>query len=125
MPEPARLLALALAARAVALSLRLFGYGWTARTLRRPFVRRSLAPFDPGRVVEVATTGLFPVGCLPRALVTAAILEGQGLDVAVRIGVRRDGEVLSAHAWVEHRGVPFAEPAEITSRFAPFDRNFA
>jgi hypothetical protein len=123
MRETARLAVLAVIVRAVALSLRLFGYAWTARALRHRFARRGLTPFSAEHVARAAA-GILPVGCLPRALVAAAILENRGDQVAVRIGVRRDGGALSAHAWVERDGVPIAEPEGIAARFAAFDRNF-
>jgi hypothetical protein len=129
MPDALRFVALALAVRAVALSLRLFGYARTSKGVRHLFAKRGLTRFRSpllvaARVSRAAMTGPLPVGCLPRALLTAAILEGQGIEVAVRIGVRRDGDAFSAHAWVEHDGVPIAEPGEVAARFAPFDRDF-
>ena len=129
MREAARFVAAAVAVRAVALSLRVFGYAatarWVRRSVRHRFSKRSLTPSEVAAwVSRAAAAGMLPVGCLPRALLTAAILERQGIEVAVRIGVQRDGDVMRAHAWVEHEGVPVAEPGEIATRFAPFDRDF-
>ena len=127
MREAARFVATAVAVRAVALSLRLFGYATTSRGIRmgvRPLLgKRGQTPHDVAAWVSRAAAGVLPVGCLPRALLTAAILERHGVDVAVRIGVRRDG-AFSAHAWVEHDGVPIAEPGAIAERFAAFERDF-
>ena len=131
MPEAARFVATAVAVRAVALSLRVFGYAATSRWVRkgaRPLfalAKRGQTPLAVAAwVSRAAAAGVLPVGCLPRALLTAAILERRGIEVAVRIGVRRDGDRMEAHAWVEHEGVPVAEPHEIAARFAPFDRDF-
>jgi hypothetical protein len=45
-----------------------------------------------------------PAGdCLRRSLVTGHLL--RELDPVLRIGVRRDGDRLRAHAWIEARGV--------------------
>src|SRR5262245_38039372 len=104
MRETARFAATAVAVRAVALSLRLFGYATTSRWVRMnwglsPFSFR-IADFTTLKekgdsphsiaawVSRAAATGVLPVGCLPRALLTAAILERRGFEVAVRIGVR-------------------------------------
>ena len=49
-----------------------------------------------------AATPLTGATCLPRALVTHALLTRQGLASELRIGVaRRPGRLLEAHAWVE------------------------
>jgi hypothetical protein len=47
---------------------------------------------------------VWPTRCLHRALVARWLLRRQGIDVALRIGVRRDGGVLLAHAWLECDG---------------------
>ena len=129
MREVARFVAAAVTVRAVALSLRVFGYAATWRWMRkgaglRSFQRCRTPSEVAAWVSRAAAAGVLPVGCLPRALLTAAILERHGIEVAVRIGVQRDGDAMRAHAWVEHEGVPVAEPGEIAARFAPFDRDF-
>ena len=62
------------------------------------------------------------VGCLERSLVLQAILSGSGTRPEVRIGVRRDGGSLRAHAWVEIEGLPVGEAPDITTQFQPFPR---
>lgn len=49
--------------------------------------------------------------CLPRALTLATRLRQEGLPAELRLGVRRVGEGLAAHAWVECGGVAL-EPSE-------------
>src|SRR5262245_354675 len=107
MRETARFAATAVAVRAVALSLRLFGYAATSGWLRiecglSRLKEKGDSPHSIAARVSRAAAGIIPVGCLPRALLSAAILERHGFEVAVRIGVRRDGDTLAAHAWVEH-----------------------
>lgn len=42
--------------------------------------------------------------CLEDALVLAWTLRREGVEAVVRIGVARDGEELTAHAWLEYAG---------------------
>jgi hypothetical protein len=77
------------------------------------------------RIEAAATAGPLPVGCLPRALAVRTILAREGIDAAVRIGVRREGPSLKAHAWVEHDRAPVLEPEGVVAGFAAFDHDFA
>lgn len=47
--------------------------------------------------------------CLERSLVLRAMLARRGLSADLRIGVRRDGTGLDAHAWLECDGRPLVE----------------
>lgn len=42
--------------------------------------------------------------CLRKALVLRRLLGGRGVPSQLRVGVRRDGESLTAHAWLECEG---------------------
>jgi hypothetical protein len=44
------------------------------------------------------------VKCLQTALVLAQVLRARGIDTSLRIGVRKDGGELRAHAWIEAGG---------------------
>jgi len=59
------------------------------------------------------------VRCLPRALALARLLAARGHAARVRIGVRKEGGGLAAHAWVEVGGAPVGEPEAIEARFLP------
>jgi hypothetical protein len=85
----------------------------SARVLALP--RRLLAtapgrrpPCDVTRVgwlVRVAARyAPLPPTCLTEALVVAWLLARRGVPTALRIGVRRRGEALTAHAWLERDG---------------------
>jgi len=45
------------------------------------------------------------------------MLAARGAPARVAIGVRRNGERIEAHAWVEADGVPVAESASVEERF--------
>ena len=47
----------------------------------------------------------WPSTCLRRSLVLTALLRRRGLSANVRFGVRREADLLLAHAWVECDGV--------------------
>lgn len=83
------------------------------RAPRREHMRRVWA----GAVVSHA---LFPARpCLPQSLATRYLLARAGCPTALRIGVKRDGAALAAHAWLEgDDGTPITDPAGGAS-FAP------
>ena len=48
--------------------------------------------------------------CLRQALVVRAWLRRRGFDAQLKIGVKKNGVALDAHAWVELEGVALAQP---------------
>ena len=59
-----------------------------------------------------------PVACLERSIVLRQMLRRRGVEAELKIGVRREGEKVRAHAWLEHDGRPVGEPEEVEERFA-------
>ena len=59
--------------------------------------------------------------CLPRALTLQRILRRHGLPADLRIGVRKVGGTLDAHAWVELHGQALMEPDRGDSAYASFE----
>lgn len=55
--------------------------------------------------------------CLPKSLVLQQLLRREGIETALRIGVRRAGTALDGHAWLEYRGVPVADPPSVHDCF--------
>ena len=54
------------------------------------------------RMVDAAARSrVVTASCLPRALVTCALLQRNGVNAATKIGVRRHLGRIEAHAWVE------------------------
>jgi Transglutaminase-like superfamily len=58
--------------------------------------------------------------CLERALCLWWLLARQGIATEFRIGVRKDGEEFSAHAWVERDGIAIGESEAPHLHYAPF-----
>lgn len=122
-----RLIRAALRLLAIDLRLRLGGFAAVAASVERRTVRpggggeRSIAPWV--RAVDVAARHhLYPMHCVPRALALRSLLAEEGVATELRIGVRKEGGRLAAHAWVEHRGAPIGEAPAIAERFTPLAR---
>lgn len=77
----------------------------------------------PGRLASLVGSAarhhLRPATCLTRALTLQALLRRQGHQAELRIGVRREGGALQAHAWVEHAGSPLGDPAGVDLVYRP------
>lgn len=68
---------------------------------------------------RAAAHHLWPMTCLPRALALRRMLARRGIAATLRIGVRRAGASLAAHAWIEVSGNAIGEPEAIEERFRP------
>jgi hypothetical protein len=102
----------AIALPMIAVSLRLLGHARTRRWLARAVIAAT-PPADAidqararARLVAIAARhGPFRATCLHQSLRLQALLRRRGLDAQLKFGVRRDGTVIEAHAWVELAGV--------------------
>lgn len=59
------------------------------------------------------------ITCLPRSLTLWWLLRQRGIESELRIGVRKDGEVINAHAWVVCRGEVVGDSEY--ERYEPFE----
>jgi hypothetical protein len=113
------------------LSLRLRGFRDTQR-----FLQKSLTAANGDSPEETANQGVAiatrmvlaaarvcPVRstCLERSLCLWWLLARQNIATQFRIGVKKDAEKFSAHAWVERNGVAIGEPDASHLHFAAFD----
>ena len=126
--------------RRSAADLRAFARAWVLllavdlglRAVSFARLERWLAPTSTGRAPDEAAVGrlvwsaaaaarhhLYPMRCVPRALTLRWLLGRHGLPAELKIGVLRQGDALTAHAWVERDGRAIGEPAGIEERFAP------
>lgn len=112
------------------------GFLWTALALRllplpkaqsllATLYRRPLPREVPAvrlaELVDVASRHhLLSPRCLQRALVLQNLLRAQGGSADLRIGVRRHGSAIEAHAWVEQEGRPVGESRDHFS-FLPLE----
>ncbi len=72
-------------------------------------------------VAAAARHGPHRASCLPRSLVLQRLLREAGIQSELRLGVRKVGGSLEAHAWLERGGEPLGETAEVHQRFAAFN----
>lgn len=122
---------------AVTLGLRCFGYGrchrWLGRMVSRAqgaagraarldveAVRRRT--HDVVRAVRLAERNLGTAKCLDRSLALWWMLSRDGVPAQVRVGVRRAGAGIEAHAWVDVMGHPL-DASDVGDRYSPFDQS--
>src|ERR1043166_1115859 len=75
------------------------------------------------RMVRVARRyHRFWTNCLSHSLTLWALLRREGVATEVRVGTRRRGGRLEAHAWVEWEGRPLTDPDDDTGNFEAFER---
>jgi len=68
---------------------------------------------------RAARRGVFRPKCLVRSMALHRMLERRGIRGSViRIGVRREGDELLAHAWVEHNGITLIDSPSAVATFA-------
>ena len=104
---------------AIGAALRLMGFNRTRGLLERyaqPTPKPGVAGGPPGaqetaqriaRLVAIAASrGAYRATCLRQSLALWWLLKRRGIDTQLRIGVRKEGGALLAHAWVEHEGAP-------------------
>lgn len=60
---------------------------------------------------------LYPMTCLRRALTLQKMLAQRGIASELKIGVRKEADQLSAHAWLEYQGKPLGESEQIVEKF--------
>jgi hypothetical protein len=82
-----------------------------------PRARRPAGARTPVPQAMVSGLRRWPATCLYRALAAYAALREAGEDARFVIGVRREGEDVLAHAWLEHGGQPVDEAVDPRERF--------
>jgi len=119
----------------IRLSLRLRGFRTTQRTLQL-WVGRSVAALPEtaaadetkrvcGVVSAAARYSFLQSTCLERSLALWWLLARRGIPAQLRIGARKSGEKLEAHAWVERDGAAIGEPEGTHLHYAAFDKELS
>ena len=57
--------------------------------------------------------------CLHRSMALWWLLGRRGVDSSLRFGVRKDGDHLNAHAWVEHQGIVVNDQPTVGKDYMP------
>lgn len=108
-------------------ALNTFGYARTRAWLERRSrhsAPRAATPDElesarsAARIAAIAgRRGMVTATCLRQALLLNWLLRRRGLQPELRIGVRKQGEALDAHAWVELDGHPLQSTPVVHSPF--------
>jgi hypothetical protein len=69
--------------------------------------------------------GLVPSSCLAKSLTLWWLLDRQGIESHLRIGIRKENDKFEAHAWVEREGLALNEPDDHHRHYAAFDAAFS
>lgn len=74
------------------------------------------------RMIEAASRyGIMGGNCLSKSIALTWRLRRKGIRADLRIGARKTGEVLEAHAWVERSGQIVNDVADVRESFAAFE----
>lgn len=65
--------------------------------------------------------GLFHPTCLALSLTLWWLLERQGIESQLRVGIRKENGKFEAHAWVERDGAALNEPEQQHHHYSAFD----
>lgn len=85
-------------------------------------VHKHLSPQEIAAIVDLGTAQLpFMPSCLIRSLVLWMLLRRHSFESSLCVGVRKDGEDLNAHTWIEYQGEVLNDQPDIRQRFAVFD----
>ncbi len=76
-------------------------------------------------VALAARHGPFRASCLPVSVTLHRLLRERGIQSQLRVGVRKAGDRLEAHAWVERDGQALVDSQPSGERFMPFPRPIA
>ena len=88
----------------VRLGLWLLPFGALLRLVRRPLGTSGVEVGRLTKTLTVVSRHVPRATCLAQALAGQRLLAAHGHSSRLRIGVRKDGTRLGAHAWLEHQG---------------------
>lgn len=111
-----------------AVALRFFGFRRVYRWMERRVPSWSEPTAGSGNAVQLMVAGVrraaqpLPYAtCLPQSLTLWWLLRRRGVQSQLRLGVRKEGEGLKAHAWVEVGGVALNDRDDVRHRYAAFE----
>jgi hypothetical protein len=76
-------------------------------------------------VKAAARYGIVRPSCLEESLALWHLLQAQNISSNLRIGVRRSGEKIEAHAWIEYGGVALNQGENEHPHYTAFDSELA
>lgn len=110
----------------IEIGLRWYGYNGLLQRIERPPNRSNVTGKDRERATEyargiakAARHHVILARCLHKSLTLHAWLRKEGLPSQLRIGVRKDGGQLQAHAWIELGDQIVNDAPEVSGTYAP------
>ena len=76
------------------------------------------------RIVNSASAQIFRNVCLPRSMTLWWMLGRRAIASELRIGVRKEADIFTAHAWLECQGIVLNDSAEVGTDFTVFAERF-
>jgi transglutaminase superfamily protein len=96
-------------------------YGATGLANQRDHARIFTESQSASRMLDVASRrGIVRGNCLSRSIALCWLLRRRGIPAQLRIGARKIGNQLEAHAWVEVAGRAVNDSDDVQTRYAPF-----
>src|SRR5262245_39823336 len=106
-----------------ALGLRLLGLERWQTAIRRlspPQPTHGVNATSVARLVRAAAShGPYHASCLVRSCAVWWLLQRHGVGSDLRIGVRKEGGALMAHAWVEQNGQVLTDLPDVADQYLP------
>jgi hypothetical protein len=106
----------------IRIGLRLFGLARMQKVLggRQADTAQDTTVAQAAARMVAAAAHIVPANCLQRSLSLWWLLNRRSIASDLRIGVRRQGEYLAAHAWIEHAGIVLNDRPDVAHLYAPF-----
>ena len=96
-------------------------HGATASASQRDDTSIFTEAQSASRMLDAASRrGLVRGNCLSRSMALWWLLRRRGIPAQLRIGARKIGSQLEAHAWVEVAGRAVNDSDDVQTRYAPF-----
>lgn len=92
-----------------------------ALTNQRDDTRALAESQSASRMLDAASRrGIVRGNCLSRSIALWWLLRRKGIPAQLRIGARKIGDQLEAHAWIEVAGQAINDSDDVQTRYAPF-----
>ncbi|MFI5071644.1 MAG: lasso peptide biosynthesis B2 protein [Terriglobales bacterium] len=95
--------------------------GDAALTNQRDDTRDLAESQSASRMLDAASRrGIVRGNCLSRSIALCWLLRRRGIPAQLKIGARKIGNQLEAHAWIEVAGHAINDSDDVQTRYAPF-----
>lgn len=96
-------------------------YGDTALTNQHDDTGTLAESQSASRMLDAASRrGIVRGNCLSRSIALCWLLRRRGIPAQLKIGARKIGNQLEAHAWIEVAGHAINDSDDVQTRYAPF-----